>query len=180
MGVSYTAITLVGCKITLDMLQVTENHRVCTRDRRKPNSSGVYSQTDLTDCELESSGIEYINFKACPFCLGAIHKDIKQSVAVPEYEGEPISDGATIPTPDGFPYTINVLTDLYDKDESNPTVNWYVGVKLHEADGEYKTTAVSKDINIADIRNQLKSVLEPLGLWREHDFGIHTYMYVSY
>jgi hypothetical protein len=34
--------------------------------------------------------------------------------------------------------------------------------------------------DIDDIKNKIKSLLEPLGLWDEKDFGIHLILYCSY
>ena len=179
MGYSASATVMVGCVVTYDMLHTQKYTRVCTKDRRMPENAGAYPPDDLTDCELESSGVDYSAFKACPYCLGAIHKNLVTQVVQPLIAGESLSEGAIIPVPDDFPYKVELANNRYEESVDSPKVTWVIGIKLHEVDSNSPSGSYSS-LNMVDFRAKLKSVLEPIGLWREVNFGVHTLFYESY
>lgn len=164
------AVTIIGCRVNKDMLVQTEKTRLCKQIRYMLDGVTPRQESDLEGCQLETSGIDYEgfgeDFQVCPFCITPPYRTDHNVL----YDTDNYTIDATF---NGQPMTLNVVRSRKDDQ-----AEWFVGLIGGEADEDGSTVFIDDDANIPMYRNQLKSILQPRGLWREHAFGVHTVLVV--
>lgn len=175
MSVDYDAITLIGCKTTYNKLVRKQTKRICMKHYDGNDLHYIYSESDLSNCDLEKSGIDYKDFKICPYCENNISRELEVPIVTPEFEGEHIDQGAFIETPKGFPFEIKIITD-----DEQPHKMWFVGFEIGRANIYDKAHIFIQDPDIEWFGREMKPPLEKLGLWDSDSFGIHTLIMCVY
>lgn len=167
---STKAVTIIGCEVNQDMLAQRIKTRMCKRRRYQEDGTTPRVETDIEGCMLEESGIDYdsygSDFQVCPFCIippyqfdyNVIYNTDDFTISG-EFKGEDVS--------------LSVIRSRLDE-----SAKWFVGIVSGEADETTSTSLTAEERNISLMHSKVKAVLEPLGLWREHGFGVHTVLVV--
>lgn len=163
------AVTIIGCRVSQDMLRQSIKVRSCSANRYMPDGVTRRSESDLTDCQLEDSGIDYTlygnDFLVCPFCVSQPYQIDYNILYTDDYKVNLTAGSETV--------QLDVVRSRLEE-----PAEWFIGFKGGEADESKSTVFIEDDANIPAYRNQLKSLLESVGLWREQGFGIHTVLVV--
>ena len=155
MSCSYSAYTVIGCVL----------------DR-----SNLYHNVEVTDIEHACRGFTDFMEKTnkvpnrCPDCGAEIKKVETQPL---DKNGEELLDSWTDNWDEGNLKEPRIVSDGMNGNE-------WIGLFVSEfGDDSGGGTSYLSSINIAEHKKQLQELLEPIGLWDEGSFGIHTILYIS-
>lgn len=162
------AVTIIGCKVSEDDLKKAEKYRVCQKSRKKEGGLAVI-ETDLTQCQLEESGIQYddygTDFLVCPFCVSPPYQPAEKLAYDEDYKIRAEIDG-------------EIAEADVVRSRSDETAEWFVGFVQGQAQTSITIRSIT-DETMSRYRARLRAILEPKRLWREHAFGIHTLLIVE-
>lgn len=115
----------------------------------------------VRNCDCDIQNIDTIKY--CPECGRAAWVDSWKAI-----EGYDETD---------YPATFLNMPLVYDTDEAN----CWVAIQKQDLKDDISSSIKFKNIeDIEALKKEIKSKLEPIGLWNEEDFGIWAIQNISY